>query len=82
MCPKQYESVENKPTDAKRRQERTWEKMERKADNGSPLRQPGTTFLHRDGISTSITSSTTKNASIGERIVFVGLLLTKFYAVE
>jgi len=60
MCPKQYESVEKKPTDAKRRQQRTWEKMERMAHNGSRLRQPGATSLYKDGISTSSTNSTTK----------------------
>ena len=60
MCPKQYESVEKKPTDAKRRQQRTWEKMERMAYHGSRLRQPGATFPYKDGISSSITDSRTE----------------------
>ena len=72
MCPKQYESVEKKPTDAKIRQKRTWEKMERRAYHGSRLRQSGATFLYKDGISSSITSSTTNTDAVGERIVFVG----------
>jgi len=72
MCPKQYESVEKKPTDAKRRQQRTWEKWKEwhamAVVYGSlePLFSIKMVFL------VVLLIVGRKEASVGERIVFIG----------
>jgi len=60
VCPKQCKSIEKKPTDMTKEDTSRPGKKWKKADNGSPLRQPRTTFLHRDGISASGASGVTK----------------------
>ena len=72
MCPKQYESVEKKPTDMKRRQQWTWEKWKEWHIMAVIYGSLEPLFLIKMVILVVLLIVGRKEAAVGERIVFIG----------
>ena len=72
MCPKQYESIEKKPTDVKRRQQRTWEKWKEWHIMAVIYGSLEPLFLIKMVILVVLLIVGWKEVAVGERIVFIG----------